>query len=194
MLIHQLTRYLMNTCFAQGSRLAVAAAILIASAVPAGAQNGHTPAMPAWMKVDEASKTVMLEVVAGKTDANNHWNFNGFARGEATIVVPEGYTVKVTFKNNDPNMVHSIGVGKRMDTFPPMFENPSPACAGAMSSNPTDMTKATKSGASESLTFVADKAGDYALLCFIPAHATTGMWIGFTVSSDGKAGLVKHNP
>ena len=160
-------------------------------ALPARAQDGLE--MPDWMTVDKAAKTVTLDIVAGKTDANNHWNFNGYARGEATIVVPEGFTVTLNFKNEDPVMVHSIGVGQRMDAFPAMFENPSPVFAGAMSSNPTDMVNATKTGASETLTFVVDKAGDYALICFIPAHATTGMWIGFSVSSDGKAGLVKGN-
>ena len=147
--------------------------------------------MPDWMKVDNDAKTVSVEIVAGKTDAANNWNFNGFVNGETSVVVPEGYTVTLTFTNKDPNMVHSIGVGERMDTYPPMIENPTPVFDGAMSSNPTDMVNATKTGASETLTFTADKAGDYALICYIPAHAATGMWIGFTVSADGKAGLSK---
>ena len=147
--------------------------------------------MPEWMSVDKAAKTVSIEIVAGKTDANNNWNFNGFVSGEATVVVPQGFTVEIVFKNNDPNMVHSIGVGERMDAYPAMIENPKPAFDGAISSNPTDMLNATKSGASETLTFTADNAGDYALICYIPAHATTGMWIGFTVSADGQAGLAK---
>ena len=147
--------------------------------------------MPDWMSVDEGAKTVSIEIVAGKTDAANNWNFNGFVKGEATVVVPEGYAVTLTFTNNDPNMVHSIGVGEKMDTFPPMINDPAPVFAGAMSSNPTDMMNATKTGATETLSFTADKAGDYALICYIPAHAATGMWIGFTVSADGKAGLAK---
>ena len=54
------------------------------------------------------------------------------------------------------------------------------------------MASATLSGASETLTFKAEKAGEYALICYIPAHAITGMWIGFTVSSEGKPGLQTH--
>ncbi len=147
--------------------------------------------VPDWMVVDNDAKTVSIEIVAGKTNANNNWNFNGFAKGEATVVVPEGYTVNLKFTNNDPNMVHSIGVGEKMDMYPAMIENPQPVFAGAMSSNPTDMMNATKKGATEELSFKVDKAGEYALICFIPAHATTGMWIGFTVSADGSAGLSK---
>ncbi|MEZ4703469.1 MAG: sulfocyanin-like copper-binding protein, partial [Rhodothermales bacterium] len=103
---------------------------------------------------------------------------------------PEGYTVTLTFKNNDPVMAHSIGVAMPMAAYPPMFDNPQPVFAGAISSNPTDMTGATLPGKSEVLTFQADKAGDYVLVCYIPAHATTGMWVHFKVSADGKAGLI----
>ncbi len=146
--------------------------------------------MPDWMTVDTGAKTVAIEVIAGKTDAMNHWNFNGYMNGNATIVVPEGYAVTLTFKNNDPVMAHSVGIGEAMATYPPMFDDPQPAFAGAISSNPTDMVGATMPGKSEVLTFTADKAGDYVLICYIPAHATTGMWIHFKVSADGTAGLI----
>ncbi len=163
--------------------------IAVVSVLFAPATMAQNLTMPDWMAVDNDAKTVSIEVVAGKTNANNNWNFNGFVNGEASVVVPEGYTVTLTFKNNDPNMVHSVGVGERLDAYPAMMENPAPVFAGAMSSNPTDMVNATKSGASETLHFTADKAGDYAFICYIPAHATTDMWMGFSVSAEGKAGL-----
>jgi uncharacterized cupredoxin-like copper-binding protein len=50
------------------------------------------------------------------------------------------------------------------------------------------MQEATQPGASESISFTADAAGAYTLVCYIPAHAATGMWINFTVSADGAAG------
>ncbi len=146
--------------------------------------------MPDWMSVDEAEKQVTLDVIAGKTDANNNWNFNGLFKGDATIVVPEGYTVVINFSNEDPQMMHSIGLLASAETFPPVFEDPTPVFAGAMSSNATDMATSTKPGESEVLTFKVDKAGDYALVCLIPAHAVTGMWVGFSVSAEGKAGLL----
>lgn len=175
-----------NMCF-KHNWIALLIGLFVIGIQPARAQLE----MPDWMTVDNEAKTVSLEIVAGKTDANNNWNFNGFLRGEATVVVPEGYTVTLAFTNNDPNMVHSVGVGEKMEAYPAMLENPAPVFEGAMSSNPTDMMNATKSGVTEELTFTASSAGEYALICFIPAHATSGMWIGFTVSADGKAGLSK---
>lgn len=144
---------------------------------------------PEWMLVDDAAKTVTLDIVAGMTGANNNWNFNGLTTGEATIVVPEGYAITLNFTNKDPAMTHSVGVSTMEATWPPMFTTVTPVFPGALSKNPTDMASSTMPGESETLTFVADKAGDYALVCYTPAHAVTGMWIGFTVSADGRSGV-----
>ena len=144
---------------------------------------------PDWMVVDDAAKTVTLDVVVGMNGANNNWNFNGLINGEATIVVPEGYTVTMNFVNDDPAMAHSVGVSTKEAVWPPLFTTVTPAFEGALSKNPTDMATSTLPGERETLTFVADKAGEYALVCYIPAHAATGMWLGFTVSSDGRSGV-----
>lgn len=159
----------------------------------APAQEAEGLDIPEWMSVDRAEKTVALDIAAGKTDANNHWNYNGLTNGEATIVVPEGYTVVIYFTNEDPNMMHSLAVLEPQETYPPAFEEPKPVFAGAISSNPTDMATATQPGGGEMITFIADKAGEYVLICLIPAHAVTGMWIGFSVSAEGKVGLVAED-
>jgi len=35
--------------------------------------------------VDDGARTVTIDLIAGSTDANNRWNFNGYANGEATV-------------------------------------------------------------------------------------------------------------
>ena len=168
------------------------------ASAPAAAPAGSTAAapapqgpmsMPAWMKVDKAKKTVSLDIHAGKTPDNNHWNFNGYYKGNATITVPQGYKVTIKFTNDDPSLAHSIGVDSAYTTFPATFTNPQPIFSGAISSDPTDPTKATQPNKSQTVTFTADKAGSYTLNCFIPGHAMSGMWIHFDVSADGKAGV-----
>lgn len=165
-------------------------AAVAALAIPMAVHASDGPEVPAWMSVDHAAKTVTMTVVAGQTAENNNWNFNGMVRGEGTIVVPTGYAIQITFENTDPTMiVHSMGVGQVSQTTEAMFTDPSPAFAGAITTNPTDPINATKNGASETINFVADTAGDYALICYTPAHALTGMWIGFRVSADGEVGV-----
>ena len=159
-----------------------------APAAPAATAQGPMT-VPSWMKVNKAAKTVSLDIHAGQTADNNHWNFNGHYKGDATITVPEGDKVTIKFTNDDPSLAHSIGVDSAYTTFPATFANPQPIFPGAISSNPTDMTKATQPKKSETLTFTASKAGNYTLNCFIPGHALAGMWIHFNVSADGKAGV-----
>jgi len=163
---------------------------------PAGAATEEAPpaaaaeAAPAdWFQIDEGAQTVTLNVIAGSTPDNNTWNFNGYYNGNATVTVPEGYTVTVNFTNQDQNMAHSVGVDERTGNFPPNISEPAPVFAGAISSNPTSLTEATMPGESESFTFTADAAGNYSLVCYIPGHAVTGMWIHFNVSSDGSSGI-----
>ena len=154
-----------------------------------GAMAAGAMSMPDWMRVDTAARTVTMDIVAGQTAANNNWNYNGHFNGDATITVPQGYQVTINFRNNDPAIAHSLGIVDQVGSYPPQFQSPQPLFAGAMTSNPTDPINATKSGASETIRFTAATAGQYAMVCFVPAHATAGMWVRFNVSADGTAGV-----
>lgn len=151
--------------------------------------SGQQLSVPDWMQVDHDAQTVTMEIVAGLTDENNSWNFNGYTNGEAHIVVPEGYEIEIEFRNDDPNMAHSLGIGEARSTWPAMIPNPQPVFEGAMSRSPTAMARATQPGASETITFTAGEAGEYAMVCYIPGHAAIGMWTYFDVSADGEAGV-----
>ena len=144
--------------------------------------------MPEWMKVDRAKKTVTMGLEAGKTPDNNHWNYNGFANGGATITVPEGYTVNLEFKNADPQLAHSVGVDTRTGDFPATME-PTPVFPGALSKDPTNPAGGVGPNKSEKLTFKATKPGNYSLVCYMPGHAAAGMWVHFNVVADTAAGL-----
>jgi FtsP/CotA-like multicopper oxidase with cupredoxin domain len=148
----------------------------------------EAPGVPAWMQVDENARTVTIDLIAGQTSANNYWNYNGQYGGDGAITVPEGYSVTINLTNQDPNMGHSVGVGERQATYPANFTQVTPVFAGAVTSNPTSMTESTMPGETESITFTADRAGDYALICYVVGHAANGMWMPFTVSQDGSFG------
>ena len=145
--------------------------------------------LPDWMQVNDSNQTVQMEVIAAKTSANSNWNFNGYANGNATITVPQGYEVTIEFSNEDPAVAHSLGIGEARDRWPATFKAANPVFEGAVTSNATSMSRATAPGSSETITFTADQAGEYAMVCYIPGHATAGMWIYFNVSSDGTSGF-----
>lgn len=145
--------------------------------------------MPDWMTVDEEAQTVTLELVAGQTDDNNSWNYNGYHSGNATVVVPEGYEVTIDFENADQVNPHSVGVDSQVGDYPSVFEEATPAFEGAVTEGATEMASSTQPGQSETITFTVDEAGEYALVCYVPAHASQGMWLHFNVSAEGEAGF-----
>lgn len=144
--------------------------------------------VPEWMTVDAAARTVTMTIVAGQSSANNYWNFNGNFGGTGGITVPEGYTVTINLENRDPAMAHSLGIGAVQATYPNQFAEVVPAFDGAVTESPTSMTASTLPGETETITFVANRAGDFAMICFVTGHAATGMWVPFTVSTDGAVG------
>jgi hypothetical protein len=166
-----------------GSSAPPAAAPQPALARPTGAMT-----TPDWFAVDHTARTVNLTITAGLTPVANHWNFNGYINGQLAINVPEGYTVTIEYSNVDPNMAHSLGIVAETQNFsvPPA---PQPVFEGAITTNPTSMVDATMPGETETVTFVAARAGNYAMVCFIPGHSAIGMWAWFNVTTGQEAGI-----
>lgn len=145
-------------------------------------------ATPDWYVIDRGARTVHLTITAGATPDANYWNYNGYIKGALAITVPQGYTVTIDLVNRDPNMAHSLGI-QRDFTNPMLPAIPSPVFAGAATENPQSMTDATMPGQSETITFVADAAGNYHMICYIPGHTAVGMWLYFNVSASDEAGV-----
>ena len=145
--------------------------------------------VPDWMTVDSAGQAVTLDIVAGSRDANNSWNYNGYHTGNATIVVPQGWEVTIDFSNEDQVNAHSISIESQVGDYPPTFDAANPVFEGAATSGATQMAEATQPGQSETIRFTASTAGEYAMVCLVPAHATQGMWLHFNVSADGEVGF-----
>lgn len=155
-----------------------------------GADQQGELTMPDWITVDEANQTATLEIVAAETSDNmNGWNFNGYYDGNATVVVPEGYEITINFENQDQVNPHSVGIDEQVGDYPANFSEVTPAFEGAVSEGAAQMGTSTQPGQSETFTFTASEAGDYAMVCYVPAHGNQGMWIRFRVSADGEAGL-----
>src|SRR6184192_4561905 len=132
---------------------------------------------PTWLRADAASKTVDFKLVAGLTDANGGMNFNGFGRGGLVLTVPQGWNVVLRFKNEDPNLPHSVEVipeaaAVPTGPVPPAFEH---ATTGRLEQGFT-------SGQGAEVRFVAGKSGTFLIFCAVPGHGAAGMWIRLAVS------------
>lgn len=144
---------------------------------------------PAWMSVDRETNSVEVDIVAGETESNDSWNYNGYAGGGGRITVPEGARVTIHFRNADDISPHSLVIADARDRYPDRFNGTDPAFEGAASEEPTKLEGATQPGASETISFMASESGDYALICYQPGHANGGHWIHFRVSGADSAGF-----
>src|SRR6266480_7258984 len=108
-----------------------------------------------WLTVDTTAKTATFQLTAGLTQLNGGLNFNGFNDGKLTLTVPTNWTVVLRFANHDANLPHSAEV---VDTTKPMPAGPvdPPVFAHAITAKPLT---GIPEGATESLRFVASKAG-----------------------------------
>src|SRR6266480_3944544 len=146
------------------------------------AQTPTTQIDRTWLTVDTTAKTATFQLTAGLTQLNGGLNFNGFNDGKLTLTVPTNWTVLLRFANHDANLPHSAEV---VDTTKPMPAGPvdPPVFAHAMTAKPLT---GIPEGASDSLRFVASKAGSYMIFCAVPGHGLAGMWIRFKVSAMEK--------
>jgi sulfocyanin len=159
-------------------------------AAPAGAASQRPSIDPknvaASIQYDSATKTATIPVISGLTSNAGGWNFNGYARGEMTIIVPVGTKVVMPFYNDDI-VPHSVVVVNGSANNVPSTPG-DPVFAGAYSNNPVN---GQMSGKRDDVRFTANKAGRYLMVCGVPGHAASGMWVYFEVSASAKAPTVK---
>jgi sulfocyanin len=165
--------------------LAVAGLLLAtATATAAAAHAADAPATPSWLKTDAAAKKAGFDAIAAFNENNSNWNFNGYHSGNATVLVPPGWTVEVPFLNEEADVPHSLVVmadpGSE-DEYPSEAAADVAAFPGAYSVSPVE---GTAKGTRADFSFTADKAGDYLWYCGVPGHGSAGMWIRFRVTED----------
>ena len=152
--------------------------VLLLGAVGARAQSAKGGKIdPTWLRADAASKTVEFKLVAGLSEANGGMNFNGFGRGALVLTVPQGWNVVLHFKNQDPNLPHSVEV---IPDAAPMPVGPvTPAFEHATTGR---LDQGFSAGQGGDVRFVPGKAGPFLLFCAVPGHGAAGMWIRLAVS------------
>jgi len=137
-----------------------------------------------WLTVDTTAKTATFQLTAGLTQLNGGLNFNGFNDGKLTLTVPANWTVVLRFANHDANLPHSAEV---VDTTKPMPAGPvDPPAFARATTVAARLLQGLGSGETDSVRFVANKAGSYMIFCAVPGHGLAGMWIRLTVSATEK--------
>lgn len=136
-------------------------------AAQSGRAQSPPPAAPqidcTWLTVDTTAKVATFQLIAGGT------NFNGFKNGTLTLSVPLNWKVAIALRSQD-SLTRSVTV---VDSVKPL---PTGAVAAAF---PGAMTGA----ATDTLRFVASKAGAYLILGRVSGQRSASMWMRFRVSA-----------
>lgn len=157
------------------------------SAAQDGSRQGQQ--VPDWMKVSATARQVDLSITAAATTTNSGFNFNGYANGGMTVVVPKGWKVKITFQSRDASVPHSVGVVDTASSFPADGDHATLAFSGA---SVVPYSAGILAGKTQSFDFTANTVGKYWLMCGVPGHAMQGMWDYFVVSGSASSPYVEY--
>ena len=171
--------------------LVVTLGITVSGPVPQGVQGlGEAVPDSTWLKWNPATRTATFKLVAGIPGrAKSPFNFNGYTDGELTLSVPQGANVVMNFVNED-GTPHSAQVVPDSRPLPNMALD-QPAIARAY-------TRAAGEGIAQFgrdvIRFKAAPAGDFLIICGVPGHGLSGMWIRFKVAADSAGPTLQETP
>jgi hypothetical protein len=106
------------------------------------------------------------------------FNFDGGSNGQLPVKVPLNSKVVITYSNQSAQMPHGFEIVRYTGTLP-VATVPKPAFPGAASPN---YRHGTPAGTTQTITFTANKAGKYLMICPVRNHVKFGHWGWFVVS------------
>jgi plastocyanin len=143
---------------------------------PAAAPASTAPAIDSgYVTYDAATKTVTFRLMAGP------FQFNGFGNGGATLTVPPGSTNVWNFEQGD-GTPHSAEVASGSGPIP--NSGGDPAIPRAYTNK---VVEGLPQGATDVIRFTAPDTGTYRIVCGVPGHALSGMWIWLKIDPAAKA-------
>jgi len=149
---------------------------------PAAQADSAAPAAPGaaaadsqYLKYDAATRTVTFRLVAGA------FSFNGSTAGSATLTVPPGSNNVINFEQGD-GTPHSAEIAAGTGPVPNSGGNP--AIPRAYTNK---VVEGLPQGATDLMRFTAPDSGTYRIICGVPGHALSGMWIWYKVDPAAKA-------
>jgi hypothetical protein len=104
-----------------------------------------------------------------------------FENGGATLVVPAGCIVIINFVNLD-GTPRGAELVADTDLLPSVGGDP--ASAGGSTN---DVTQGLPQGGKDVMRFTAPPSGSFRIMCGVPGHGLSGMWIRFPVDPAAKS-------
>jgi sulfocyanin len=170
----------------------LAAGVLVLAAVPdmvlsQGQATARKPD-PAWLNWNADARTVTFQLIAGVRASASPFNFNGYTDGKLTLVVPAGATVVMPFVNED-GVPHSAEAIMGTGPIPNMGGDPAIQRAYTIK-----LLEGLNQGEKDVMRFTAAPAATYRIMCGVPGHGVSGMYIAMRVDANAKEPLMESTP
>ncbi len=127
-----------------------------------------------FVSFDPATNTVTFKLVAGP------FVFNGFGNGDATLTLPPKSNVVVNFTQDD-GTPHSAEVYSGEAPLPNAGGDP--AIPRAYTNK---VIEGLVQGSTDVMRFAVPDSGRYRIICGVPGHALSGMWIWMVIDPAAK--------
>ena len=146
-------------------------AALLLSIILGGLLSGTNPVkassapLDEWLSYNAVTNTVTFELIAGP------FTFNGHRDGGATLLVPSKATIVLNFVNKDgtPHSAIVISSDGSIPTSPTDPAIPRAYTNKALEGLPQE--------AKDVMRFPVPESGTYRIVCGVPGHGLSGMWI-----------------
>jgi len=149
--------------------------VLLSGLLPgAGPARSSSALVDEWLSYDAGTNTVTFELIAGP------FSFNGYRDGGATLLVPPEAKIVLNFVNKD-GTPHSAIV---ISGDGPIPSSPSdPAIPRAYTNKALE---GLPQEATDVMRFPVPDNGAYRIVCGVPGHGLSGMWIWLKVDPTVK--------
>jgi Sulfocyanin (SoxE) domain len=142
-----------------------------------GANPSAAATQSQWLKYDAASNTVTFELIGGP----HGFQFNGYASGGATLALPPKANVIINFVNKD-GTPHSAEVISGEGAVPNAAVD-----AAIPRAYTNQLLQGLPQEGTDVMRFPVPESGSYRIICGVPGHALSGMWIWMKVDPAAKA-------
>lgn len=143
-----------------------------------GTGPGTQPDPRQYLKVDAATRTAVVTLIAGYPATDYQFNYDGYGNGTLVLKVPVGWQVTVQCANHStvPNSCAVVAGASATEPVQPGWSTPDPL-------------RGLDPGQSAGFTFTPTTAGSLRIASLVRGSEASGMWLDLEVVQGGKPSL-----
>ncbi|MHB8588357.1 MAG: sulfocyanin-like copper-binding protein [Candidatus Dormibacteraceae bacterium] len=139
-----------------------------------GTGSGAPPDPKSFIRVDAATHTAVVTLIAGHPATDIQFNYDGYGSGALVLTVPVGWQVTIQCENHGtvPNSCAVVADGRATEPVQPGWTTPDPR-------------RGLDPGQSASFAFSPAAAASYRIASLVGGNEASGMWADLEVTSGG---------